>query len=114
MKSALKYAVLGLAPIVLIIGIVYALNSGGTKMASSVEYFNVLTGERERVSIENAGASVRKDDQGRKVLFRLETNDAGDEFIIGRDRIVLTRQIDDGTLSPEDLKLDISTFQIEG
>lgn len=116
MKAALKYAVLGLAPIVLVVGIVYTLSNSGNDLAKSIEYYNVLTGDRVTFGVgdEGAGASVMKDDQGRSVLFRLVEDENGNEVIPGRDRVVLTRMIEAGTVSADDLKIDIATFRVRG
>ena len=119
MKDAAKYTVLALGPIALIVGLIMFFNGNKLEgVADSVLYYNVLTGEVDSMSVKEAGASVRRDDQNRKVIFMMQgedgenlTSSAGVMYIRDHDRIVLDRLIEDGTVDVADLKVDPKTYR---
>lgn len=119
MKDAAKYTVLALGPIALIVGLIMFFNGNKLEgVADSVLYYNVLTGEVDSMSVKEAGASVRRDDQNRKVIFMMQgedgenlTSSAGVMYIRDHDRIVLDRLIENGTVDVADLKVDPKTYR---
>lgn len=120
MKNALKYAVLALGPIVLIVGIVMFI-SGGNKngLADSALFYNVYTGESQRISIREAGRSVLADDQGRRCRFIVVGEDGNTNvsrgepmYIREHDRYTFDKYLADGRLDPEKVKVDPDTYII--
>lgn len=119
MKQGLKYAVLALGPIVLIAGILWSISGGNDGVASSMTYYNVITGETEKISTGTAGVSVRFDDDGRQSMFVIvdadgELASGSDEsvFIRDRDRSVFDKLVAEGKLSLDEVKVDPDTYQI--
>jgi hypothetical protein len=113
MKAALKYAALALGPIVLIVGIWWTMNQGGTpNTASRIDYVNVVTGERTSIPAEKAAVAVRPDDSGEWVLFPVAEDESGEVVLVGHYRgrfDTLVRQREDAGAG---LAVDPNTYQL--
>ena len=120
MKNAAKYAVLALGPIILIVGILITINSGKDNLAGSVLFYNIITGDTERVSIDKVGTSVLKDDQNRRVRFIVVgEGDVGTSvppgetmFIKEQDRPTFDLFLANGEFTLDEVKVDPETYQI--
>lgn len=78
MKNALKYAVLGLGPIVLIVGLLYSCSGGGDDY-NTRNMYNVVTGEK--VTVEDPGVIPFPDSQNRRSLYPFKVDETGREVI---------------------------------
>ncbi len=119
MKNAAKYAVLAIGPIALVVSLVLFWPRGPEGIANTVLFYNVVTGESERMSLDDAGVSVRRDDQNRKCIFIVVGEDgdsgvsSGDTlYIRDRERSVFDQLVRDGKLTLDNVKVDPKTYQI--
>ena len=119
MKNVAKYAVLALGPIALVVGLVIAFSGGSPQLANSVLYYNVITGESDRISMSNAGTSVRSDDQRRRVMFIVVDEDGNTDvqpgepmYIRERDRATFDLFVERGEFTLDEAKVNPETYMI--
>ncbi|GAB4522419.1 MAG: hypothetical protein Tsb0013_25100 [Phycisphaerales bacterium] len=119
MKNVAKYAVLALGPIALIVGLVVVFSGGTPGVSDSVLYYNIITGETERMSISEAGVSVRKDDQGRRVMFIVVGEDGNTNvkpgepmYIKEQDHVTFDLFVERGEFTLDEVKVDPETYMI--
>ena len=85
-----------------------------------IVFINVITGEVDILPVAEVGVSVLKDDQGRRARFiavnaddSINVGPTDDLFIKALDRITLERFIEEGTLAPASLIVDLETFRFD-
>ncbi|MBL0928087.1 MAG: hypothetical protein IBJ11_10630 [Phycisphaerales bacterium] len=106
-----QYAVLALAPIVLIAGIVYWMRQDKSPVPSSRLYYNVLTGEYLWVGKNEALTIPWRDASGQFVLYPVEENPEGQYVLAPRYIPYLNSELAEGKLKSENLKVDTKTWR---
>lgn len=103
-----KYAIIGLAPLVLIIGVWSSLNSGGGKFPDSYMFVDIQTGELvtlRRSEIKSIPEKNSRD--GTFTLFPVSLNPEGKYQIEERYQEGLR-----SLAETQDLKIDTETFEV--
>lgn len=105
----LKYALIALAPIALIIGVVLFLR-GGTSLPSGARFVDVRTGEMMSLTLGEGPARVIPGvaSDGERTLFPVTKADNGSWMIEPHYQSVFSSRFPDAT----GLKIDPATFQV--
>lgn len=107
MKAA-KIAIIVIAPIILIIGLVMTFSGGGKGIPGRLTYVDVATGETLRRDPQSFIALPGKNSEGQRAIFPVEKNDAGELVIRNRYRSALIE-----LAKTIDVKVNLDTFVIE-
>ncbi len=107
MKAA-KIAIIVIAPIVLIVGLVVVFGGGGDGIPGRMSYVDVATGKTLRRDPQSFIALPGKNADGQRTIFPLEENESGEMVIATRYRSALTE-----LAKTMDVKVNLETFAIE-
>ena len=107
MKAA-KIAIIVIAPIALIIGLVVVFGGGSKGIPGSLPYVDVATGKMLNRDPQSFIALPGKNADGQRAIFPVEENEAGEMVIGNRYRSALIE-----LAKTMDVKVNLDTFEIE-
>ncbi|MBN8643930.1 MAG: hypothetical protein J0L61_01645 [Planctomycetes bacterium] len=110
-----KKIILILGPLVLVASLAWAWFSGPkSPMADSLEFVNVVTGERTTYSLSKVYAIPMLTGDMKPFLFPIETNEQGQVILRERYRPALSDLIKKNRIPKDGLKVDLGTFVVAG
>ncbi|MBL8744775.1 MAG: hypothetical protein JNK58_00305 [Phycisphaerae bacterium] len=103
-----KYAVLAIAPLVLIWGVYTFISSSGNPIPGALEYVDVMSGEVVNLNSNKIKSIPARNSKGERVLLPLERRD-GRIYVQDRYKDALDSMKGDARL-----KVDIETLEVKG